>query len=118
MKKLIECFFFLPTRRDANLSDGELHQTDDLEWLDKQLFSLFEGGTLAPGLYRGSYRDPDTKQQVRDESYKYILAVPKTKIRQLRLLLAEACLVFAQKCIYLSVAGQVEFVRPKNHESG
>jgi hypothetical protein len=47
---------------------------------------------------------------VYDQSVRYQVAVPRNEVARLRSLLREACRVFAQKCIYLSVAGYVEFV--------
>ena len=78
--------------------------------LDGELFRRFAGGTQAPDLYRGFYRDPDTGQRVDDESARFIVALPESQVDELRQLLVEACNWFYQKCIYLSVAGQVEFV--------
>ena len=107
---LVECAFFIPLRRDANLSDGALHPVEAWEWLDNELFLRFSGGTMAPGEYRGFYQDPDTAERVDDASYRFIVAVAKKDVDQLRQLLSAACILFAQKCIYLSVAGKVEFV--------
>lgn len=107
---VLECCFLIPIRRDSNLSDGDLHSTRAWNWLTDELFIHFEGCTVAPGLYRGFYRDPDTGTRVDDASRKYIVALPRKHLRELRTLLREACRVFQQKCIYLSVAGGVEFV--------
>jgi hypothetical protein len=108
----LECSFFIPTRRDANLADGDLHSIDAWYWLEEQLNDLFSGQTLAPGLYAGVYKDPDTGQPVSDRSRRYIVAVPEGDLDLLRDLLRVACELFAQKCIYLSVAGRVEFIGP------
>lgn len=116
-KKPLECSFFILTRRDANLSDGELHSTEVWEWLDDEIFDQFNGGTVAPGLYDGFYRDPDTKKRVGDQSHKFIVAVSARQLNDLRTLLSEACLKFQQKCIYLSVAGEVEFIEAADHEA-
>ena len=115
--KIVECSFFIPIRRDGNLSDGELHGTDCWEWLDDQLFDQFSGRTIAPGLYDGFYRDPDTKDRVADESRKYVIAVTESQLDELRDLLSVACEKFQQKCIYLSIAGQVEFIEENEHEN-
>ncbi|MGH6635122.1 MAG: hypothetical protein ACRED0_02955 [Gammaproteobacteria bacterium] len=53
-----------------------------------------------------------------DTSYKYTVALSHSRLKKLRTLLSEACEVFAQKSIYLSVAGQVEFIEARGHESG
>ena len=116
-KPFLECSFFVPIRRDANLSDGELHSTDVWEWLDDELFNRFAGRTIAPGLYDGFYRDPDTQERVADESRKFIVAVADDRLDELRELLAAACVKFQQKCIYLSAAGAVEFIEAANHET-
>lgn len=114
----LECTFFIPTHRDANLSDGQLHEQRVWNWLHDELFVRFEGATTAPGLYEGYYKDPDTNQQVADKSYKLIVAVPQSQTDDLRSLLSASCVMFQQKCIYLSVAGQVEFIEaPKDDSS-
>ena len=110
-ERIVECSFFVPTRRDANLSDGRPHGADTWEKLTDELFARFDGGTAAPDLYRGFYRDPDTGQRVDDESRRYLVAVPKSRVSEVRQLLADVCDWFQQKCIYLSVGGEVEFVR-------
>ena len=106
----LECALLIPTRRDAILSDGELHSTEAWEWLDDELFLRFDGVTIAPGLYQGAYRDPDTGQRVNDESRRFVIALPMERVDDLRSLIRSACDVFEQKCIYLSIAGSVELV--------
>jgi hypothetical protein len=108
-KSLVECSFLIPTRRDKNLADGQPHTTDAWGWLEQAL-AQFGGGAQAMALYRGWYLDQDTKEPVRDLSRKYVVAVRRKNLPQLRAVLREACGVFKQKCIYLSVAGQVEFI--------
>lgn len=115
---VLECAFFIPIRRDAKLSDGKPHKRDRWPWLSRQLFERFEGCTTAPEHYEGVYRDPDTGERVTDESRRYLVAIPESKVDDLRSLLSECCTVFQQKCIYLSVAGYVEFVEaPKDDSS-
>lgn len=106
----LECSFLVPLRRDANLSDGAMHEQTAWEWLDNELFERFGGGTMAPGTYQGFYTDPDTHQRVTDESYRFVVAIAESEVESLRLLLRAACVLFAQKCMYLSVAGRVEFI--------
>jgi hypothetical protein len=108
---LAECSFLIPLTRDSVLSDGLKHETSAWEWLETELDIRFEGFTEAPGYYRGSYRDPDTGERVNDESKQYVVALDLNRIEELRELLSIACDTFQQKCIYLSIAGQVEFVR-------
>jgi hypothetical protein len=101
-------------RRDRNLSDGRAHATRAWVWLEGAL-TEFGGATRDTGLYEGWYVDPDTGERVKDRSRRYVVAVPREGLGRLRTLLAEACTVFRQKCIYLSVAGAVEFVEGRSH---
>src|SRR3954462_1312158 len=117
MDSFIECSFLIPLRRDAVLSDGELHPVESWEWLRDELYSQFGGQTLAPGLYQGFYQDPDTGEQVHDESYRFIVAVSEVKVSDLRRLLQAACVMFAQKCIFLSRAGVVEFIKVDDNDA-
>ena len=114
---LWECSFLIPIRRDANLSDGKSHSRKLWIWLDRELEERFEGRTVAPGRYEGFYRDPDTQERVSDESVKYIVAVRESNVEELRTLLSAACVLFQQKCIYLSVAGKVEFIEAAKNGS-
>jgi hypothetical protein len=115
-KPLVECGFLIPIVRDRNLSDGQPHGAEAWEWLDDQLYE-FGGATRAAGHYHGWYIDPDTEERVEDELIRYEVAVPPKQVRRLRAVLREACAIFQQKQIYLSVAGQVEFVEGSGHEA-
>jgi hypothetical protein len=110
MSHSVECSFLIPTVRDAVLDNGEMHSTDSWEWLTDELWERFGGATVAPGFYEGFYRDRDTGDRVSDKSRKYIVAVEEDQIPILEQLLAEACHIFCQKCIYLNVAGRVVFI--------
>ena len=107
---LVECSFFIPIRRDAKLSDGDLHSAEAWEWLDDELDLRFAGRSRTEGVYEGFYRDPNTGERVNDLSHRYVVAAPAEMIDELRSLLSAACVIFQQKCVYLSVAGKVEFV--------
>jgi hypothetical protein len=115
-KSLLECSFLIPIRRDRHLSDGGLHHKRAWKWLDIQLYQ-FGGATRANDLYEGWYVDPDTKEPASDLSKKYFVALARRDLSRLRALLREACSVFQQKCIYLSVAGAVEFVGGWGYET-
>jgi len=117
MNTLLECSFLIPVRRDANQSDGQKHDASAWQWLKSELFALFEGATRDAGLHDGFYKDPDTGQQIADKSYRYRVAIPESRLDELRQLLTIACLIFGQKCIYLSVAGKVEFIEPPSHDT-
>jgi hypothetical protein len=109
---LLECTFLIPIHRDVNLSDGKEHDSRVWDWLDDELHNRFGGLTQAPGFHRGSYNDPDTAQRIPDESAKFLVAVATSHVDELRGILSIACLKFQQKCLYLSVAGYVEFIKP------
>lgn len=106
---LLECGFLIPIRRDKNLSDGKPHPTKAWDWLEKELY-YFGGATRASEHYKGWYVDPHTRKVVKDLSCKYLVAVQEAELDKLRALLRSACKVFQQKCIYLSIAGRVEFI--------
>ena len=114
-RRLVECGFYIPIHRDKHLSDGQPHLTEAWEWLDDSLYE-FGGATRSAALYFGFYEDPDTKERVPDQSCRYEVALPAKQVSKLRSLLRDACRVFEQKCIYLSVAGQVEFVEGAGNE--
>lgn len=107
---LVECCFLVPIRRDANLSDGAEHDPSTWQLLYMELFERFGGATRAPGRYRGFYADPNSGEQVSDESLKFVVAVPESRLAELQGLLRAFAVIFQQKCIYLSMAGRVEFI--------
>jgi hypothetical protein len=91
------------------VADGRLHRIDAWNWLEDELLQ-FGGASRETAAIEGWYFDPDTGEQVRDRSRRYVVAVARNQVSRLRVLLRQACAVFRQKCIYLSVAGDVEFV--------
>jgi hypothetical protein len=115
-ERLYECSFLIPVRRDRILSDGRPHRVQTWAWLEHALF-VFGGLTRAPD-HEGGYLDPDTGELVWDRSRQYTVALARVRVEELRALLREACRKFGQKCIYLSVAGRVEFVWGENHVPG
>lgn len=113
---LLECSFLIPLRGDADMSNGVEHGPEIWEWLDIELYDRFRGVTYSPVIYQGSYQDVDSGDRVFDDSKKCIVAVPNSRLDELRKLLSAACVLFQQKCIYLSVAGTIEFIGPP-HDS-
>ncbi len=110
----VQCEFLIPQRRDSDLSDGKKHRKEAWEWLDEELFVEFGGGTVAPGWYRGAWRDPDTQSRVNDLSRKFFVALAAEEVQRLRDLLTKACTVFEQKMIYLNIGGKVEFLERRS----
>lgn len=88
---------------------------------DDAMNRTFVAGSTGPErLYQvapvpGKYSDTQGKL-VEDESWRYYLALPLSRIDELRQLLKKACNTFAQESIYLSVGGKVELVfgRPED----
>jgi hypothetical protein len=109
---LLECSFLIPTNRDVKLSDGRAHERWLWTWLDAELYRRFGGGTQSEGFYQGFYIDPDTNEKVTDRCLKFFVALTEDQVEELRLLLRGVCFLFEQKCIYLNVAGRVDFVKP------
>lgn len=110
---VLECSFLIPLRRDAEISDGELHAPQAWQWLRNELYSRFDGWTIAPGIYEGAWKNARTRQPIHDQTRRFIVALAEERVAELRQLLRDACEQFDQQCIYLSVAGEVEFVGPE-----
>ena len=79
-------------------------------WLSKALYDRFDAWTLSPGLFEGMWKSTKTGRPITDQSYRYIVALDHGRIDELRGVIAEACNIFKQQTIYLSVAGMVEFI--------
>ena len=109
-EQLVEAAFLIPIREDRDVGNGRLHPYTRWQRLTRDLYHMFEGWSRAPGLVEGVYKDPDTGQPVSDKSRRYVVALPHRELDRLRRYLREVGAVFKQKVIYLSVAGQVEFV--------
>ena len=112
--ELVECAFLIPLVRN---SDRQPHRPACWNALHDALFSRFGGRTGPELIYRtirpvpGEYRD-DAGTRVTDENWRYIAAVPRRRLDDLRRLLRQAANTFDQDEIYLSVAGLVEFLGP------
>ena len=106
----IQTTFLIPLYEDKNFGNGKLHPATRWTQFHKKLYATFGAWTLAPGEYRGSYKDPQTGEEVPDLSRKYILAVSKKDLKKLKDFLKEEGAIFLQKCIYLETAGKVEIL--------
>ncbi len=74
--------------------------------------TFYRGDALVPGEYEESPGSPP----ISDTSRRSILAIPESKVNDLRLLLKMAAHTFDQLAVYLSVAGTVEFVTPTDED--
>ena len=112
-ENLKECSFLIPLVRD---SDRRAHQPIIWKIFQDDMRKMFKGITGPETLYKdveaiaGEYEDPDTKNPVRDQSRRYTVAIPPSDFEKLRSLLKQAAATFDQKTIYLSIAGEVEFI--------
>lgn len=109
--KFIQTSFFIAFHEDKDVGNGRLHPATRWIQFQSKLYVTFGAWTLAPGNYKGSYKDPDIGLEVVDLSRKYILAVPKKGLRRLKDFLKEEGIIFRQKYIYFEVAGKVELLK-------
>jgi hypothetical protein len=116
-ERRVECSFLIPIVRD---SDRSPHPPIVWRLLQDAIRALFPQGHSGPELmYKdvetvpGKYVEDATKRIVRDESRRYTVAISRSNLGKLRKLLKRAANTFDQRAIYLSVAGEVEFVTPK-----
>ena len=113
-ENLVECSFLVPLVRNT---DKKPHSATVWQALERTLYETFGGSTGPEHIYRsvsgvpGSYQDDDGSP-VRDESWRYIVALPVRQIDRLRAILRKVANSFDQECIYLcKPGGEVEFIR-------
>jgi hypothetical protein len=109
-QKLLECQFLIPLFRDSEISEGEPHEPKAWRWLEVELVQRFDGWCKTSETHEGAWKSTLSGKVSHDISRRYFVAVPKNNVKELRAILQLACVEFAQQCIYLSVAGNVEFV--------
>jgi hypothetical protein len=116
--EVVECAFLIPLVRD---SDRRPHQSSCWNALQDALFERFGGSTGPDLIYRavrpvrGEYRS-ESGERVSDESWRYLVAVPRSDLDELRSILRRAANTFDQEAIYLTVAGIVELVTGSDAE--
>lgn len=115
MSRYIEVSFLVPLRADANLGDGALHNPARWKVLHEQLYTRF-GGWTCTGEVEGCYQDPDTGEEIFDESRRYVVALEETKIDEMKQVLRRAARTFAQKTMYMAWLGQVEFIEAQDDD--
>lgn len=113
-ERLVQCEFFVPIVRN---SDKKPHQPSAWIALGNEIRRVFPAGHSGPEtfyrgdtLLSGEYEDSPQDPPIKDESRRYLLAIPETKVNDLRQLLRKAANTFDQKAMYLAVKGDVEFV--------
>jgi hypothetical protein len=121
-ERVVECSFLVPIVGD---SDRKVHSPVVWRLLQDAIHVLFKGlsGPERFLLVRdvelvpGSYTEEATGNRIHDESRRYTVAIPEGQLEILRGLLRKAARTFDQKCIYLSVAGAVEFVTATSEDT-
>jgi hypothetical protein len=81
--RVLECVFLIPLRRDAEISDGELHSTDEWQWLQTALIEQFTGWTMVPSV-QGAWKSAQTGKTIADQSHQFTVAVPGKRLSRLR----------------------------------
>lgn len=114
VNSLLQCEFFVPIVRN---SDKKAHQPLARNLLLNEIRRLFPTGHSGPEMFyrgdslvSGEYEEKPGSPPIADMSHRYILALPESKVDDLRRLLRMAANTFDQQAMYLSVAGVVEFV--------
>jgi hypothetical protein len=116
----VQCEFFVPIVRN---SDKQPHQPTAWIALGREIRRVFPAGHSGPetfyrgdALVPGEYEDIPGDPPITDTSRRYLLAIPMSKLEDLRQLLRKAGNTFDQKAIYLSVKGEVEFISPSESD--
>jgi len=113
--ELVECAFLMPLVRD---SDRKRHQPSRWRALENVLYEesgRYSGPESWHRVHRatrpsaGEY-ESGAGLRVSDRSRRYIVAVPRQRLDDLRRILRHAANTFDQEAVYLSIAGIVEFV--------
>ena len=113
-ERQVQCEFFVPIVRN---SDKVPHQPSAWMALGNEIRRAFPAGHSGPetfyrgdSLIPGEYEDVPKEPPIADESRRYLLAIPESKVDDLRRILRKAANTFDQKAMYLSVKGIVEFI--------
>ncbi len=105
---MIEIKFLIPTRQG---SSGRLHSAGAIVELHRFLEERWGWHVFPPA--PGGWRNPETGEVIREESFPYFVAVPEEEVEQVRSFMRDrAKVLFDQEAIYFSVAGKVEIVDP------
>jgi hypothetical protein len=111
---LVECHFYVPLVRDRG---RQPHSPAAWRSLQDELRRLF-GGLSGPERLHTSIEPVPGEYtsvsgtRVSDESFRYTVALEAERVSELESLLKRVANTFDQEAIYLSVRGEVRFVRP------
>jgi len=115
VEKTPVCVFLIPVVRD---SDRRPHPAIVWRLLKEELIRRFGSLTgpetviyyLNPDPVPGEWLPSELEDPVEDKSRKYTIAIPSSRVDELRSLLRRAGNSFDQRAIYLEVAGYAELV--------
>ncbi len=108
---LQEAEFTIPMHRDPEISDGATHDPSAWDWLQGELCERFGRYWTQPGTGEAVWKSEQTGRILRDQVRCYVVALPKSRIGELRSVLKNAASSFSVRRIYLSNAGHVEYVQ-------
>lgn len=116
--RLVTCWFVIPIVRNSNRN--KKHPPVLWRLLEDALCREISSGLTGPRTFFG-YEDVELlpgvwipeRKRIEDESRKYTVFVPESRIEQLRSLLKRAANSFDQLSIALDVRGDPEFVVPE-----
>jgi hypothetical protein len=104
--------FLIPLRDN----DGLPFDYSDFSWLHDQLLDRFTGFTR-DGIVSGEWFESGIRYA--DDSYRFVVAVPKEQVDTLAELLEVACERFKQEALYLeTIEADVRLVRPRRTLNG
>jgi hypothetical protein len=95
------CAVLIPIQGDQKLSAGQDHPPESWPWLEKALGEQGRKVVAEPGLYKGYWLDQETGKVICDLSRRYLFSLKGGDRKQLMAVLADACRVFSQNCIYV-----------------
>lgn len=106
--ELIEVSFLIPINEDKYSGNGRPHDASRWHDFNHRLITGFKGYTKCP-IVSGAYVNK-AGDVIYDELVEYRLAVKKSDIQKVRILLADAASLFGQECIYFKNGDTAEFL--------
>lgn len=106
----IETKFLVPLCEDAEMGSGRKHPATRWKWLQDELIVRFGGYTKSRTIKDGVWMDPDTGENISDESREYYLDIAVDQLSCMERLLEEVGRRFRQKCIRFVSQGEVRYI--------
>jgi hypothetical protein len=97
-------------------NSGQPFSHSEFAWLHRQLASYFTGFTR-DGIVSGEWTESGIHYA--DDSYRFVVAIPKEQVETLTTLLEDACTRFKQEALYLEIIeADVKLIRPRRSLNG